>query len=292
MPEASELFWYFDQARVRHGPLAEDDIVRLIGDGSIGPDSMIWYSGLPDWRPAGQVDRFAALFTARTTPPAPAFTPATPGTLSPAGGLIATLPVWGLFGRCLLLTIGSLLVIPAPWTGTAFYRYVGKQTALPDGRRLTFSGQPRDIWPVFVGIAILGWAGLVLHFGNLLAMPFSWALTVLIIRWFCAKLGSEDGSVKLAFNGGIWNYIGWSLLLYLSFFTIIGWAWVIRLMMRWICQNVSGTVRFDFHGTGLAILGRTLLLGLLSIFIIPIPWLTRWYMVWFISQIKAQPAGA
>jgi hypothetical protein len=294
MPEASELFWYFDQARVRHGPLAEADVVRLINERTIGPDSMIWYSGLPDWRPAGQVEKFATLFAGRMPPPppAPAFAPTTRGAISPAGGLIATLPVWGLFGRCLLLTIGSLLVIPAPWTGTAFYRYVGTHIALPDGRRLTFSGQAGDIWLVFVGVSILGLAGLVIPYGNLLAMPFSWALVVVIIRWFCAKLGSEDGSVKLAFNGGIWNYIGWSLLLNLSFFTIIGWAWALRLMMRWICQNVSGTVRFDFHGTGLAILGRTLLLCLLSIFIIPIPWLTRWYMVWFISQIKAQPAGA
>jgi hypothetical protein len=290
MPEASELFWYFDQARVRHGPLAEADVVRLINEGAIGPDSMIWYSGLPDWRPAGQVDKFAALFSARTPPPPPP--PAFAGDTRPAGGLIATLPVWGLFGRCLLLAIGSFLIVPAPWTGPAFYRFIGAHTALPDGRRLTFSGQAGDIWLVFVGVSILGMAGLVIPFGNLLAMPFSWALTVLIIRWFCAKLGSEDGFVKLAFNGGVWNYLGWSLLLNLSFFTIIGWAWVLRLMMRWICQNVSGTVRFDFHGTGSAILGRTVLLGLLSIFIIPIPWVTRWYMVWFISQIKAQPVVA
>ncbi len=286
MPEASELFWYFDQARVRHGPLAEADVVRLIGEGAIGPELMIWYSGLTDWRPAGQVDKFAALFPARTPPPAFA------GAVRPAEGLVATLPVWGLFGRGLLLTVGSLLVIPAPWTGTAFYRFIGIHTALPDGRRLTFSGQAGDIWLVFVGIAILGLAGLFIPYGNLLAMPFEWALTVLIIRWFCAKLGSEDGFVRLAFNGGVWNYIGWSLLLNLSIFTIIGWAWVLRLMMRWLCQNVSGTVRFDFHGTGLAILGRTFLLGLLSIFIIPIPWVTRWYVTWFISRIKALPVGA
>jgi hypothetical protein len=206
--------------------------------------------------------------------------------------MICSLPVWGLFGRCLLLMIGDLLVIPAPWTATAFYRYVSTHTALPNGRRLTFSGQAGDIWYIFIALALIStWADLVIPYGNLIAIPFTWALSILVLRWFCAKLGSEDGFLRLEFVGGIWTFIGLNVLLYISFFTVIGWAWVLRSIMRWICQNVSGTVRFEFHGTGGAILWRSLVVGLCSILIIPIPWLVRWYMVWLISQVKALPNG-
>jgi hypothetical protein len=299
MSDASEQFYYLDQTRNRQGPFAEADFRRLIADGTIRPESMIWYAGLADWLAAEPVEKFAHLFARRGPPPSPAsplFSApiAAPAAVArvPAGAMVASLPVWGLFGRCLLLGIGSLFVIPAPWTGTSFYRYVGIHTALPDGRRLAFAGQAGDIWLVFIGIALLSLVGIFVPFGDLVAIPASWSLSVLVIRWFCAKLGSEDGSVKLAFTGRFWNYIGWNVLVYLSFITIIGWAWVFRFKMRWISQNVSGTVRFEFRGTGLAILWRTLVLALLGIFIIPIPWLLRWYMAWFISQLHAVSADA
>jgi hypothetical protein len=298
MSDASNQLYYYDRARNRQGPFAEAEFRRLIADGTIRRSSMIWYPGLADWRAAGEVDKFASLFAGQVppSPVSPAYSApiADPAAMTkvPAGALTASLPVWGLFGRCLLLAIGSVFVIPAPWTATAFYRYVGTHTDLPGGKRLTFAGQAGDIWFIFVAIAALSFVGLLIPFGNIFVAPPTWALTVQVIRWFCAKLGSEDGSVKLAFTGGIWNYIGWSALLYLSFITIIGWAWVFKFMMQWICRNVSGTVRFEFSATGLAILWRSLVLGFLSILIIPIPWLVRWYMAWFISQLHVVPADA
>ncbi len=301
MSDASNQIYYYDQSKNRQGPLSEADFRQRIADGTVRRSSMIWYAGMADWRAAGEVDKFAAQFANQTPsqrpPPAASarIAPvAEPAVMSrvPVGALTASLPVWGLFGRCLLLAIGAMFVIPAPWTGTAFYRYVSTHTSLPDGKRFTFAGLAGDIWIVFVAIAALGLVGLVIPFGNLFALPPTWALTVQVIRWFCAKLGSEDGSVKLSFVGGIWNYIGWSALLYLSFITIIGWAWVFAAMMRWMCRHVSGTVRFEFRGTGLAILWRGLVMGLLGILIIPIPWLVRWYMTWFISQIHVIPADA
>jgi hypothetical protein len=285
MAEASEQIFYYDRDRNRHGPFSEADFIRLIGDGTVAADSMIWHAGLPDWRAAGQVDKFASLFAGHVPPPPPRFSSPSVAATPPAGAMIVSLPVWGLFGRCLLVVIGSLFIIPAPWTSTMFYRYVSTHIALPDGRRVTFAGEPGDIWVVFIGLALLGFGGLLISGGNLFAAPLSWALSVLVFRWVCAKLGSEDGSVKLTFEGKVWGFIGWNVLLYLSFITIIGWAWVFKAIMRWICQNVHGTVRFEFRGTGLSILWRTLVLGFVSILIIPIPWLMRWYTAWLISQV-------
>ncbi len=80
-------------------------------------------------------------------------------------------------------------------------------------------------------------------------------------------------------------------LLVVSFITIVGWAWVVKYMMQWICRNVRGTIGFDFTGSGLEILWRSLAVGLLSVLIVPIPWIHRWYVSWFISRISVVPPG-
>ena len=302
MAEASEAFYYSDSGRIRQGPYAEAVIVRLIDGGTIGRETLIWSAEMVDWRAADQVEKFAPLFGPPVPPPGPPPVPLASyatglatGTPMPLGNLSANFPVWGLFWRSLLIWLGDLVVVPAPWVSTTFYRSLGTQMALPDGRRFTFSGQPGDIWLVFVGIGVLGLIGQFVRlvpFAALITAFVSLALTVPVMRWFCANLGTEDGSVKLTFVGGIWNYFGLSLLLGLSFTTIIGWAWVVKVMMRWICQNVKGTLAFDFVGSGGAILWRTLVAVLASMLIIPIPWMMRWYAVWMVSQIQVAQVRA
>jgi hypothetical protein len=145
-------------------------------------------------------------------------------------------------------------------------------------------------------------------------MLVSSILGVLLLKWFCAHASTADGRLNLSFEGGYLPYIGWNILLVLSAFTIIGWAWVMKYMLRWICQNVRGTAEFAFTGIGLAILwrtlvfvllfvaivatsvsfavlGRTLVAGLLCLLIILIPWLMRWYTCWMISQIAVRAEG-
>jgi len=227
---------------------------------------------------------------------------------SATGPLRPSLPAWGLLGRLLLVWIGEILIVPLPWTAAAFYRFACAHIALPDGKRLKFTGKGGDIWYVFMGTILVIWVAAfvgvflivasddqdnpvayVIKFAGLLA---SWALAVLILRWFCGHATTEDGRLSLTFDGGIWTYIGWNVLLSLSIVTIIGWAWVLKFMVRWICRNVGGNLAFDFTAPGLAILWRSLLTWLLCVLIIPIPWMLRWYINWFISQIEVVPPGA
>jgi GYF domain 2 len=307
--------YYLDAGRNQQGPVPTEEIARLIRSGTIRRDTMLWYAGMPDWRPAGQVSEFASLF-AQAAPPrppaapfspqpgrqgaAPSFPAAPPGRMAapavadgaPADRLIVQLGVWGLFWRSLLVILGNFVVIPAPWTTTAIYRYFGQNTWLPDGRRLTFTGQAGDIWYVFIGLALLGLVGQVFSAAVLITLPLSSMLNYVVFRWLCDKVGSEDGSVKLAFAGGFWGYFGWSMLVFVSVFTIIGWAWVLKFFLQWICRNINGTVNFDFVGTGWGILWRTIVFSLASIFIIPIPWLMRWYSVWLVSQVRVDDLAA
>jgi len=209
------------------------------------------------------------------------------------GPLRPSFPVWGLFGRSLLYVVGQILIVPAPWTATGYYRFLCEQVALPDGRRLRFSGQPGHIWYVFIALAVLGWLHNTHHAGVTAAVILVTALlTVPVIRWFCAKLRTEDGALQLSFDGETLAYLGWSTLFLVSLVTIIGWAWVIKAMMQWICRSVSGTVGFAFTASGPAILGRTLLLILLCALILPIPWATRWYADWFASQFSVVAPNA
>jgi len=47
--------------------------------------------------------------------------------------------IWGFLGRSLLMMIGMLLVIPAPWVATMLYRYIVEHVRVPAG-----SGDDRE----------------------------------------------------------------------------------------------------------------------------------------------------
>ena len=323
MADGSTQCYYLDSARNQQGPVSGADIARLIRSGTINRDTLMWYPGMTDWRPASQISEFASLFggpAAPTRPPQGAPPPmrgpayggqmapgqmspraaAQPGSEGPVDALVPDLPVWGLFWRALVFGLGAAFVIPAPWCIAALYRYIIEHVSLPDRRRLTFAGTGADIWYLFIGpiliaivVAILAkFIPLLAILNVLVYLFFIFVLPYLLIRWVTDKVGSEDGSMKVAFTGSIWGVIGYNLLLALSYITIIGWAWVAAAMQRWICRNVSGTHRFEFMGTGLEILWRTIVFILLSYLVIPIPWMMRWYYTWFISQIRVADQAA
>jgi hypothetical protein len=288
----SSNFWYLDRDHTQRGPVAEDEFVRLIRQGAITRETMMWTAGMTEWRPAGQVPNVAALFGASApvvgvgAPVVGAGAPAVGPAMGPLGSAI---PVWGFFWRSVVTLIGVVLIIPAPWVGPWFYKWLCERISLPDGRPLTFSGKPGDIWYVFVAWGALMWIG-QLKEGRfeLVTIALSWILGVLLLKWACAHASTPDERLKLSFEGGYLPYIGWNILLALSAITIIGWAWVMKYMLRWICQNVRGTAEFAFTGTGLEILWRTVVVVLLSILIIPIPWMMRWYTQWMFSQVAVR----
>jgi len=71
MAEAREVH-YLDGSRNQQGPVPADEIARLVRNGAIRRDTLIWYPGMPDWRPIGQVSEFASLFVQAAPPRPPA----------------------------------------------------------------------------------------------------------------------------------------------------------------------------------------------------------------------------
>jgi GYF domain 2 len=289
----SEQLWFLAIDGRQEGPFPESAIVAMLADGRVTPDTFVWTKGMADWRRVDEVPTFGAAGRASTPPPL--------GTVALPGGpraaaeeewrstpIVGEFGVWPLLGRVLLATIGLLLVIPAPWALTSYYRWLVTHLRIPTVPAIGFRGQVKDIWWVFVLMGLLSYVGgLRNDWLPLLAFPINAALSWITIRWVVSNVSSQGMPFTWRFEGNIWAYIGWTLLFYLSFITIIGWAWVASAFMRWIARNIVDPSRVvSFTASGWQILWRSFLFVLGICFIIPIPWVLHWYTRWFIGQFS------
>jgi hypothetical protein len=57
-PEAGVLRparWYHLEGEVRRGPIGLQDMRRLVLERVVGPETLVWADGMPDWTPAARV---------------------------------------------------------------------------------------------------------------------------------------------------------------------------------------------------------------------------------------------
>jgi hypothetical protein len=288
----SNRSWFYASEGQQKGPFPETQLRDLIVRGTVGPDTLVWTEGMAGWQKAGEIPGLTSIGSGPPVIPQ-AGRPAPSGAGFAGGALSSDLPVFGLFGRSLLMTIGELLVIPAPWVATSFYRWFVSRIYVPGRPNLGFTGQVGDIWYVFVALGLLSYVGLgdsaYLPFAALLLQAF---LGWMVVRWIVGHLSSNGQQLPIAFNGSPVVYIGWYILLGISTITIIGWAWVITGWMRWICRSIEGTRReVIFNASGLEVLWRTVVFVIACSFLIPIPWVLRWYTAWFVSQFALVERG-
>jgi hypothetical protein len=69
--EMSADFWFLDREHKQSGPVGEEDFARLIRQGTIRRETLIWSPGMTEWRAAGEVERFAPLFGTSGPPAIP-----------------------------------------------------------------------------------------------------------------------------------------------------------------------------------------------------------------------------
>jgi hypothetical protein len=302
----SDRSWFYAAQGQQQGPFPEAQFRNLIARNAVTADTLVWTDGMSGWQRAGDIP---GLMGGRSGPPAmPPQTrgqqPAAAGQYDGGGGQYGAVDqyavdrygggggplsfvagLWELLGWSLLYGIGMMLVIPAPWAATSFYRWMASRIRVPDRPNFAFTGQPMDIWWAFVGIVLLAYLGRFSSIINLVAILGQAYFTWTILRWVASHLSSDGQPLPISFNGSVLTYIGWHVLLLVSAITIVGWAWVLAAQMRWICRNIGGTNReVIFNATGLEVLWRTLVFAIACIFIIPIPWMLRWYGQWFASQ--------
>jgi hypothetical protein len=281
----SNRSWFFASQGKQQGPYPEAQLREFIANGTVTAETLVWSEGMAGWQKAGEIPGLLA--GASGSPPVPQW-----GGLSATGGPAAgqlisvDFSIWALLGRALLFVIGFLLVIPAPWTATSFYRWFIERLRVPQRPDLGFTGKPGDIWYVFVIQGLCSYAGFSDDpYPLLIAIPLQAFLSWMTIRWIVANISSQGRHLPLTFAGSPWAYLGWYLLLYVSVITIIGWAWVTTAWIRWICRNITGARRtILFNASGWQMLWRTLVFALAAAFIIPIPWAMGWYARWYVSQ--------
>lgn len=290
--------WFVAVGDKQEGPYSEGEFRDLIARGSVRPDTYVWAEGMPAWQFAGDVP--GLLSSGRTTPVTPR--PAGPGQAasydsansSTPGALDSDFPLWEFVWRSLVFGIGSLFVIPVPWLLVWYLKWLVPCVRVPGRPNLSFEGTAMTVVPWYFGAVLL--AIVVSLIGSQLLSNLTIIVQValywLFIKWLVANLASDGRPLGLSFSGTIWTYLGWNVLVFLSVFTIIGWAWVYSAWTRWLCQNIQGTRRaVIFNGSGLEILWRGIVTIIGCVLIIPIPWVIRWYWQWFISQLAVVPRG-
>jgi hypothetical protein len=287
-------YYFKDRSGAQNGPVTLDELIALAKAGRVAPDCLVWAEG-GEAVQAAKHPALAATFAER----APAVSAGGFGQLQPH------FPVWGLFWRSIVASIGICLLVTAPWAGLWIYRWFVNQIALPNGRRLSLDSEIGKCWWIFVGLGLIqvlprlagggpGDAGAVSPTLPLAVVLFVVAdifLNVQLLRWLAGSVRSEDGALRVEFEGSYLGYLGWSLVIVLSFITIIGWAWAFKYFTRWIWANVRGSHSFEFVASGWDILWRVLVGGIGCAFILPIPWVIRWLTNWYFSQVIVTPSA-
>ncbi|GLR89434.1 DUF4339 domain-containing protein [Bradyrhizobium iriomotense] len=294
--------WFYASEGKQQGPYADGQFRDLIAQGVVRADTLVWTEGMAGWQKAAEIP---GLMAGGGAPPiVPAGGPPTMGSGGGYGGggysgggstLSIDFSILEFAWRSIVLLIGMILVIPAPWAFVWYTQWIVPCVKVPGRPNLSFTGNAMTLVPWYFGFIVLaiaiGFTG-IQSLNNLLFIA-QIVLYWLLIKWMVANLASNGQPLGLSFTGSVWAYIGWNLLLAISFITIIGWAWVMVAQTRWMCRNIEGTRRdIVFKGTGLQFLWRAVVTAILCSFIIPIPWMYRWMMGWMASQTELVPKGS
>ena len=282
----SDRSWFFASQGQQQGPYPETQLRELIASGAVTAETLVWSEGMSGWQKAGDIPGLLSGAAGGPPPLRSSGGPLLSGGVAGGQSLSVDLSIWALLGRALVFLIGFLLVIPAPWVATSFYRWFVERLRVPQRPSLGFTGKPTDIWYVFVILALCSYAGFSnVRYLPLILIPLQAFLSWMTVRWIVANISSQERPLGLSFEGSPWGYVGWYLLLYISAITIIGWAWVTTAWIRWMCRNIAGTRRnLVFDASGWQVLWRTVVFALAAVFIIPIPWIMGWYARWYVSQ--------
>ncbi len=206
---------------------------------------------------------------------------------------------WGL-----IAVILSTFIIPAAWGAVVLYRWFVKNLSFSDGTQASFAGRGGQVWGYFVLAILLGFSPTLSH--NLddpitsivvfwclyfLVIGINVAIQLKILRWFISNIRLSCGT-EITFKGSYSQYLGWMLLIILSIFTVIGWAWAAVAMLRWLFRNIKGGEHeLVFLGSGWGLLWRSYLAALACFFIIPIPWMAVWVVRWIVKNMLIRPAS-
>jgi hypothetical protein len=291
----SNRSWFYASNGQQQGPFPEAQLRDLITRGTVRADTLVWSEGMAGWQRAGEIPGLIPGGAGPSVVPQPGGAPPMGDGGYGGGPLSIDFGILEFVWRGLVLVIGLILVIPAPWVLVWYLKWIVPCVQVPGRPNLSFAGAAMTIVPWYFGVIVLFVAVNLIGIDwlNHLVGVIQFVLYWFLLKWFIANLASNEQPLGLSFSGSIWAYLGWYILAAISIITIIGWAWVYTAWLRWFCRNIQGT-RHEvlFIGSGLEFLWRAIVAALASIFIIPIPWMYRWMWQWLASQTVLAERGA
>ena len=203
--------------------------------------------------------------------------------------------VWEATKWIVLSILASIVVFPLAWVNAGIARWVCRATQFSDGTVATFRGTGGDVvvWHVILLLLVIGQQFVIA--GNdmqgadvpvlIVLYVATLAIVLNILKWFVYNTYLSSGP-HLIFTGSFLGLLGWYVAILISAFTIVGWAWVVVAMYRWMARHVKGQgIAIEFRGSGLELLWRSLAVALGSILIVTIPFLTVWLSRWLIQNV-------
>jgi uncharacterized membrane protein YjgN (DUF898 family) len=186
--------------------------------------------------------------------------------------------------------LGALAIgLAGGWVYVAGCQWFCRNLTFSDGATAQFSGTAGQIVGWLALLIVVGWR----RWHDLLDYPvvfevLFWLAGILaslaLTRWFVKHIELSSGT-RFRFTGGFGEFVGWEVLLGLSVLTIIGWAWVLAAMYRWMARHTESESRaLRFHGEGPQLLWRTLVTLLAFIPLLTIPWACLWYTRWLVEN--------
>jgi hypothetical protein len=113
-----------------------------------------------------------------------------------------------------------------------------------------------------------------------------------VIRWFTAHVELRSGR-RFEFRGEYAELLGWHIVLVLSIFTIVGWAWVLAAFFRWMARKTrGGDAVLAFHGEAVEMLSRTLVAILWCLPVVTMPWAWLWWTRWVVRSTTVEVRNA
>jgi hypothetical protein len=158
--------WFYARGNGHNGPIQLADLQRMVDAGDIGPSTLVWRNGLPNWLPAHQVSelRFPVSAPVPAGPPAgsmPQQFQFAPHPAPRTSGLAIASLVLGLLWLC---GLGSLL---ATIFGAVAINQISRSNGTLDGKGMAIAG-------LILGIIGLSSYVLLLSLGYLQALLHSW----------------------------------------------------------------------------------------------------------------------
>lgn len=253
------MTWYYAIDGRQLGPVSEDEFREKLAAGIIGPDTLVWREGMPDWRCWRDVSGSGE---AGATPPPPFTAVRTPAAAGPTGGPIefkfhgsweGYFKVWIVNVLLTIVTFG----IYAAWAKVRKKRYFYAHTTFA-GHAFEYLADPKKILIGNIIVAVLftcySASGAI---SPVVQLPLVMVVGALV-PWFITRAflfnarNSAWRGLRFGFGGTYWGAVRVHLLLPMLVPFTLGLIlpYVMKEKRRWMTENHRyGSAPFSFGGT-------------------------------------------